>query len=111
MRIVTRIPTEEFQNDLGIVFHLLRRNLSDEDIAQLLRERAIKFAVADVGLELRWIPTEDRFRFWKDEAKPHLSIGKPAISPEAFPGSYCYVASEWKNADSANVAVLLEKHH
>jgi hypothetical protein len=70
------------------------RLLPKSEIAELLRDGPVEFALADVGEELQWINPRDCYVFWKSEVRSHLAeIGSP-ICLDRFPGGYCYTPSE-----------------
>ena len=64
-RIVTKILLTELWDDSGTLTDERVRNLEQSNLAELLRTGTVQFAVADCGLKLRWIPTRQRFEFWK----------------------------------------------
>ena len=87
-----------------------QRDLSADDIRELLRRGPLRFVVADIGTGPRWLPVESSFAFWKAEVQSHPSpLGAPA-SLDNFPGGYYYFASEWSPAAGPPI-VLLEKAH
>jgi hypothetical protein len=85
---------------------LRRRGLSGQDIARLLRERQVEFAVADVGRPLLWIDPRDCYAFWKGEVRPHLAEPDSRIILDSFSSGYCYVASEWEDEVLGTSVVL-----
>lgn len=110
-RVVTLLPLSEIWNDTGIVSVERGRLLNKVAIIEILRSSKIRFAVANTGDSLRWVPEDDAHTFWKDEVKLHLA--NPAserINLEDFPGEYCYLASEWQTT-SGTLIILLEKWH
>jgi hypothetical protein len=108
-RVVTRLPLSELWNDAGAVRADLIRDLAADDIRELLRAGPVQFVVADVAAPLRWVPVDDCFRFWKSEVVPRM--GAPSGAPlEAFPGGYCYFASEWGPVEGPPVVVLSIAH-
>jgi hypothetical protein len=104
--IVTHLPLSSLSTALGNATK--RHDLATSDIAGLLRQSAVRFVVADVGMPLRWVDEADRFDFWQQEVKPHLSEVRAATLDE-FPGGYCYFASLWD--DGGSPVVLLSKCH
>jgi hypothetical protein len=87
-----------------------RGGIGSAEIKQLLRGE-LAFAIADVGLPLRWIRGKDVFHIWKSEMSRRLV--EPAASRfhrDDFPGSNCYSATHWAQA-SGSAIVLFEKHH
>jgi hypothetical protein len=104
--VITHLPFNSPSALLGNAAK--RRDLAVSDIAELLRRSPVRFVVADVGMPLQWINEDDRFEFWKLEAKPHVS-DKDTASLEEFPGGYCYFASLWD--DGGSPIVLLSKCH
>ena len=59
---------------------------------------------------MEWIPVEDRFSFWKEDASKHL-VETESYSLEDFPGGVAYVGSEWTVAEIAIAIVVLEVSH
>jgi hypothetical protein len=110
-KLVTRIPLQELWRTGGIAVGPRRRTLNAQDIAQLLREGQIEFAVADVGRPLLWIDAHDCYDFWKADVRAHLAEPASRLILDSFPGGYCYIASEWEDAALGTSVVLLEKHH
>ncbi|MFM7075519.1 MAG: hypothetical protein ACKO3G_05550 [Planctomycetaceae bacterium] len=109
-RVITAIPTRELWDEHGPVDATRSRDLSADDIRELLRRGPLRFVVADIGTGPRWLPVESSFAFWKAEVQSHLSpLGAPA-SLDNFSGGYCYFASEWSPAAGPPI-VLLEKAH
>jgi hypothetical protein len=112
-RIVTRLPLTELWDSSGVLLLKRGRALGRNQMAELLRNNRVRFVTADCGLPLKWIPLDDRFRFWREEVKPHLiepAIAKKGFRLENCPGEYCYVGSEWV-ADDQEAVILLESYH
>jgi hypothetical protein len=108
-KIVTRIPLTELWDASGKLTDERVRDLDTSSITELLRAGPVQFVVADCGLKLRWIPTPQRFDFWK-RARPQIADpGKP-IYLKQFPNETAYSASEWRGR-TGECLVLLEKHH
>lgn len=108
-RVVTRMPVEELWDENGVLPATRGRRLDRGAVSGLLRDRPVRFVVANVGDRLRWIAPSDRFEFWKREGSLHLADGEE-IRPEAFPNGLAYVASEWQVTPDLPV-VLLEAQH
>lgn len=85
------------------------RNLTRNDLAELLRSGPVQFLLADPGLNLRWIPTAQTFEFWKTLRAQIALPGKP-IYREQFPNETAYIASEWRGR-TGECLILLEKYH
>jgi hypothetical protein len=110
-RLVTRLPLEQLWSEEGELRHARCLGLLDrQGIAQLLRDGAVRFAIADVGLPLTWIGPGDCFEYWKREVKPHLAEPGASIDLTAFPSGYAYIARSWTLGVPPTV-VVLEKHH
>jgi hypothetical protein len=109
LRVVIRLPLDELWRDDGFSTAARGKSLIEEDIRRLLHDGPVQFVVANVGSPLRWIPVNECFLFWKNDAKRHLATGRKAILDE-FPGTYCYFASQWDSAESTPI-VLLEMTH
>lgn len=110
-KIVTHLPLHELWCDDGLTTARRERSLFAEDIANLLRQGAVQFVVADIGRPLQWIPSGDCFDFWKREVQLHLASPESQTALDSYPGSYCYFASEWSRGNLTLPIVLLEKHH
>ena len=110
VQIVTEIPLKEIWNKEIIVSRDRKRYIKENDIKELLRKARAQFIVANIGDNLKWIPEDDCFSFWKNEVKIHLVDPNKNHVLEDFPGEYFYLASEWK-AKSSNSVILLEMYH
>jgi len=108
--VISRLPVEEVWADQSLVSTVKIRDLDASDIVDLLRSAVVRFVVADVGKPYEWIPSKDRFEFWKNEVKVHLVAPESKAVLEDFPGEYCYFASEWKSYDGDTI-ILLSKAH
>jgi len=109
-RVITSIPLSELWDERGAVRAIRSRDLSADDIRQLLRRGPMRFVVAEVASPPRWISVADRFTFWKGEVQSHLAEPGLSASLDDFPGDSCYFASEWSPVAGASI-VLLEKAH
>jgi hypothetical protein len=109
-KIVTHLPLDELWVGPRLVSTIKVRDLAGNAIREMLRSSSIRFAVADVGRPLQWIPDNETFDFWKTEVKPHPADPEARAVLEQFPDSYCYFASEWKSYDGETI-VLLSKAH
>ena len=110
LRHVSKLPLDELWNESGVVPAQKVRELSSSEIVAMLRAGKVRFAVANVGHHLQWIPPDDCYEFWKSEVKPNLAQPEVQIYLEDFPGEYCYSASEWK-AEAGEPIVLLMMTH
>ena len=109
-RVVVSLPLAELWTDKGPLHAERAERVGKAAIVQLLQGGST-FVVADVGKSLRWIPTADRFAFWKAELKCRLvpaDAGNFDVS--SYPGIYCYLASVWRNPSSSPI-VVLEMYH
>jgi len=110
-RIVTSLPLTELWADAESLSAVRLREVGREEIADLLRQGVVRFAVADVGFPLRWIPAEGHFAFWKAEVKPRVvEPPQEATCLEDYPGGYGYHASEWRDSLGPRI-ILLERLH
>lgn len=109
-RVVTRMPIEELWTDDLVLPAARRRTLDREAVRELLRRGHVRFVVADVGHRLKWIPSAERFDFWKRDGDVHLSDADE-IHLDDFPDGMAYRASEWTAPGSATPIILLEVHH
>lgn len=108
-RIVASLPLTSLWRGEGELVARRQRDLSRDELRDLLRLNHVTFVVAEAGKPLRWISAEDTFAFWRREAQPR--IADPAgFVLEDFPDSLAYVASRWDTSDEVPI-VLLESHH
>ena len=108
-RIVTSLPLTALWTDAGFIEAKRLRYLAAGELRELLRAGPVRFAVADCGERLRWIDQHNCFEFWKNGVKAHIAAPEQ-LELAAFPGEYCYVASEWMTEQQDRV-IVLEKHH
>jgi hypothetical protein len=88
--------------------------LAGPEIAELLRSGPVRFVIADVGQPLRWVPSGTCFDFWKTKVKHNVCRPENKTPLDAYPGSYCFTASLWKNPGEGAATepiILLEKRH
>jgi hypothetical protein len=106
-KVVVTIPLDALWRENGAPFSERVGTLSSKGVADLLR------VVADVGRPLEWIPLSQSFEFWKAKVKPNICHTNEKTSLDAYPDSYCFSASLWKDpTDPAyEKIVLLEKRH
>ena len=111
-RPITNLPLAELWDERMQTTTDRQRYLSKEDLRQLMRAGSVRFAVANIGDPLRWIPIDESHAFWKLEVRPHL-VDEPnrPFDIHAFPEGYCYVASEWRGSGEGSTVVVLERHH
>jgi len=109
LRVVTRQPMTELWRDDGLRTTQREAALSTEEVASLMRAGPVQFVVSTIGGLLQWVPLEDRFEFWKGDAKAHIAEPSQRVRLEDFPGEYFYRASRW-SGDSWTI-ILLEIHH
>ena len=113
LRIVMRLPLSELRTERGVVSAARERTLTRADVKALLQAGPVQFVVADVGKPLRWVPPEERYVFWKADARDHI-VENPRhpIDLYSYPEGYAYVASEWVADElSSPPIVVLERHH
>ncbi|MHC4054973.1 hypothetical protein [Bradyrhizobium sp. 25ACV] len=109
-RIVVSLPLAELWIDDGPLHAQRVESVGEEEIVQLL-EGGSTFVVVDVGRPLQWIPAAERFAFWKAELKCRLvPADVDSFDISSYPGSYCYLASAWRNPSSSPI-IVLEMHH
>jgi hypothetical protein len=82
-RIVTKLPLTELWDETGALNGESIRHLDESLIRELMRAGQVQFIVADCGAKLNWIPTQERFEFWKT-VRPQIAAQKP-IYLERFP--------------------------
>jgi hypothetical protein len=110
LRIVTELPLQELWDDTGVVSQHRLRDLSSDDVRELLRRGPIRFVVVEVGSKPRWIPESQCFTFWKTEVQLRLVGPAQRVNLEALPGGHAYFASEWAVGGSSTVVVLQGAH-
>jgi hypothetical protein len=113
-RVVITIPMKAIWQEDGSPTTERVAFLSAPEIKQLLRSGPVRFVIADVGKPLRWVPPGTCFDFWKTEVKDNLCGDASKLLLDAYPASYCFAASLWKDiAEPASVypIILLEKRH
>jgi hypothetical protein len=109
-RIVVGLPLYELWTDKGRLHARRAERVGEAEIVHLLQDGST-FVVADVGKPLRWIPSADRFAFWKAELKCRLvPLDVDSFDLNDYAGSYCYLASVWRDESSSPI-VVLEMHH
>ena len=85
------------------------RHLDENLIRDILRTVPVQFIVADCGEKLNWIPTQERFEFWKT-IRPHIADPMKPIQLDRFPNQVACTASEWRGR-AGECLILLEKRH
>ena len=109
LRRVTRLPLEELWNADGTVEGDRGPYLNADGIRDLLRSGPVQFVEADY--ELRWIPKEERFDFWKAELRDRVVETPDRFSLDDYPDEYCYVVSLWDVPGHPYPVVVAEKWH
>ncbi|GBF04059.1 hypothetical protein DAERI_010231 [Deinococcus aerius] len=107
-----RFPLEELWDERGLVSRSCEGELGTEAIRALLKRGQVRFAVADVGVPLQWVPSNTCYAFWKDEVQPRLiepSVAEQGVALKDLPGEYGYSASIWQS--NTIPVVLLQKWH
>lgn len=105
LRIVTSLPLRELWNDEGPLAARRVGDLSDPGIRELLRTGPPQFVVADVGLPLEWVPEASCFNAWRDRFRGNLAEAGRKVDPDAFPGGFCFFASEWIGENGVTIVV------
>jgi len=95
--------------EAGVDLHRVR-GVTADDVKTLLSSGVVRFVIADIGMPLRWISEEERFRFWKSDVQAHIA-NEEKKSLDSSPDGYFYFASEWHSAASSEAYILLEKYH
>jgi len=106
---VTRLPLQNLWDDNGSLEARKGRALSASDIHSfLLRDRPVRFVVANVDSPLLWVELPDSFLFWNTQVRVHLyEPAKQNVSD--YSNGYYYVAHEWHLADGERI-IGLERH-
>ncbi len=106
---ITQTPLASLRSESSAVLHRVR-DVVTEDVKELLSSTTVIFVIAEVGKPLRWISEEERFRFWKSDARVHIATEEKS-SLENSPDGYFYFASEWRSEACNKAFILLEKYH
>jgi hypothetical protein len=96
LRRVTQLPLTELWDDSGTrIGRVIRDDLSEDDVRQLLRRGPVQFVEIRMSERPNWVPLEERFGFWKQRLQPRLTQWGPdgRIYSDELP---VYVASEWE---------------
>ena len=110
LRVVTKLPLDGLWNDAGPVQAAREVDLAREGVAARLREGAA-LVVATVGEPLQWLEADERFAWWKTEAKPRLLDPRAERwGLEDLPDERGWRASEW-TLTAGRTAVLFEEYH
>ncbi|MGC4015936.1 MAG: hypothetical protein QM755_15635 [Luteolibacter sp.] len=110
-RIITRLPLETLETPSGVPIQRAKY-VDAPEIRELLKGGVISFVVANIGDPFRWIPEQDRFAFWKGEAKDRIADPRRTdISLEDFQDCWFYWASIWEGLGLDRTIVVLEKEH
>jgi hypothetical protein len=108
LRVVTSWPVRELWNETGTVqARMLRDELSEADVKQMLRSGPVQFVLAEGGAPLQWVALDDRFDFWKQTVQPRLTQWGPGsgVYNDDFPGGFV-IASLWEVEGSGLPVVL-----
>ena len=108
-RLVTKVPLSELWDETGTLLGERVRHLDENLIRDILRTVPVQFIVADCGEKLNWIPTQERFEFWKT-IRPHIADPMKPIQLARFPNQVACTASEWRGR-AGECLILLEKLH
>ena len=109
-RIVTKIPLEELWTDSAILSHKRQEYLTEPQALDLILASKTPIVIADLGVKLSWIPSNDTLSAFKKLIKGHIVNDPDRIILEEYEGEWCYLASEWVNAEGEKI-LLLERLH
>ena len=109
-RIITELPLRELFDEKGTVEAVWQRELTSDEVRELLGTGPLQFVVANCGGKPVWVAESERFDFWKSEVLPHLANPAEGADLGQLPGGYAYFASKWLRPDGSSV-VLLEMLH
>lgn len=106
--VIYRLPLSQLPPPLATAKRL--RDLTTDDVRELLRAAPARFAVAMMLSPFRVVPEHECYEFWRSEVQPHL-VSDPGgeWALDDFPDGYCYFASEW--SDGGSPIVLLSAAH
>jgi hypothetical protein len=110
LRRVTRLPLTELWDESGTcAARVVRDDLTEDDIRQLLRRGPVQFVEIRMSERPNWVPLDERFTFWKERLQPRLTRWGPEqrIYTDEFP---VYVASEWEIAGATTPVVVATLH-
>ena len=110
LRRIVRLPLDELWDDSGVVAGSRGPYIGAERIRELLRNGPVQFVEAAYG-ELRWIPLEERFEFWKTHLRERVVETPERFSLDDYPGGFCYLISRWEVAARPYPVLLAEMCH
>lgn len=115
-RIVTQLPLRELWTSRGRLTAERGRALGASDLAVLLHEgpilKGVRFVVADVGHQLRWLDAGEFLEFWQHDARGRIVDPEQArFQLDDYPGSYCFTVHEWHDKASEAPLLVFEHHH
>jgi hypothetical protein len=105
LRRVTQLPVTELWDASGVRSgRVVREDLSEDDIRQLLRRGPVQFVELRMSERPNWVPPDAAFAFWKERLQPRLTQWAPdgRIYTDEFP---VYAASEWEIDDATTPVV------
>ena len=109
-KIVVTIPLQNLWTQENDIEARRISYLTKPELKEFLKKSVVKFVVADVGQNLKWVDMGQCFDFWKSEVQKHLADNINKIDLDIFPDNYAYIGSEWTNNNGIPI-VLLEKVH
>jgi len=71
LKVITKLPLSKLVTPRGDAAR--GAELGAEAIRQLLRWGPVRFVIADIGHELRWLEEASCLVTWKQEVQPHLA--------------------------------------
>lgn len=95
LKIVTKLPIEKLWNENNYIDSTREKNLTKNELINIIKKSPLKFVIADIGHKLKWIPLDKCYKFWKLEIKDNLIKIYDKIELESFPSDYAYLASKW----------------
>lgn len=107
MNVTTKLPLSRLVTPGGDATRV--GDIGGDAVRNLLRQGTVRFVVADVGSDLRWLPEAECFDVWKREVQPHLAEPSQQVHVEQFPNEYAYFGSRWD--DGSAPIILLAKAH
>jgi len=94
-KIVNEIPLKSLWNDKRTIQAKRERYLTKKELKELLDQHPVKFVIANIGENLKWIPIENCFGNWKSKIKENVVQNLDSIEFDNFPNKFAYIASEW----------------
>jgi len=80
-RSPNRITDDRLVDDVGNEWYRVDRELTRDDVLQMLADPAVRVGVHAQRALVRWIPAADRDRVWREEIEPNFLAPATAARP------------------------------